>query len=392
MLDRKLETYAQVHAGAVANDASYTPVGVVRNLQWFLTGGAWHFKCQVDLKLLEQQWLEPGDLAILSSESGDRFASLNGILSNIRGNKYMPAQDGQKSFIVEVRLSKVAELTWDAQQVFLQDASTWRLRFILIPPNEKKAIQLLQDMPKLSLLQGMSLTVPRSPKEIRKEMEMRPLMTREEVSARWAASNLTGCCLQAAEAYLHSALMKCESNSAPRRISFDSIVIDEAAQASEPDIVLPTTLARHRAIVVGDHKQLGLGQVVPHQWAFLHGSCHLPRHLCAGPVVPEMNLCAPYASALATTFLERMHQNPRRLSASTMLNMQQLGCRKDLEFLVPSSGASEVPNASQPPELPKLAMVRVEVGGSGVDPSPATAELHLARQEGAGILRIMGCR
>ena len=42
-------------------------------------------------------------------------------------------------------------------------------------------------------------------------------------------------------------------------MSFDSIVIDEAAQASEPDIVLAATSASCRVIVVGDHKQLGLG-------------------------------------------------------------------------------------------------------------------------------------
>ena len=42
-----------------------------------------------------------------------------------------------------------------------------------------------------------------------------------------------------------------------RPVSFDSIVIDEAAQASEPDIVLPATSASCRVIVVGDHKQLG---------------------------------------------------------------------------------------------------------------------------------------
>jgi superfamily I DNA and/or RNA helicase len=41
-------------------------------------------------------------------------------------------------------------------------------------------------------------------------------------------------------------------------VSFDSIVIDEAAQASEPDIVVPATSASCRVIVVGDHKQLGL--------------------------------------------------------------------------------------------------------------------------------------
>ncbi|CAL1145766.1 unnamed protein product [Cladocopium goreaui] len=98
-------------------------------------------------------------------------------------------------------------------------------------------------------------------------------------------------------AYLHTALVKGEPPHVVRPVSFDSIVIDEAAQASEPDIVLPATSASCRVIVVGDHKQLG-------------------------PVVTEHNLCAPYVSALETPFLERLHQNPRRLSTSTMLNMQ----------------------------------------------------------------------
>lgn len=45
-------------------------------------------------------------------------------------------------------------------------------------------------------------------------------------------------------------------------MSFDTIVIDEAAQASEPDIVLPASGASCRVIVVGDHKQLG--------WVIVH--------------------------------------------------------------------------------------------------------------------------
>ena len=44
----------------------------------------------------------------------------------------------------------------------------------------------------------------------------------------------------------------------------------------------------------------------------------------SGPVVTEHNLCAPYVSALETPFLERMHQNSKRSTTSTMLNEQQL--------------------------------------------------------------------
>eukprot|EP00439_Symbiodinium_sp_Y106_P047197 s1753_g6.t1 len=82
-----------------------------------------------------------------------------------------------------------------------------------------------------------------------------------------------------------------------RPVKFETIVVDEAAQAPEPDVVLPSTCATTRVVVVGDHKQLG-------------------------PVVPERNLCAPYVSILETPFLERMLKNPRRWEASTMLNMQ----------------------------------------------------------------------
>ena len=63
------------------------------------------------------------------------------------------------------------------------------------------------------------------------------------------------------EAYLHTALVKGEPPDVLRPVSFDSIVIDEAAQASEPDVVLPATSAWCRVIVVGDHKQLGRGRM-----------------------------------------------------------------------------------------------------------------------------------
>ena len=61
------------------------------------------------------------------------------------------------------------------------------------------------------------------------------------------------------EAYLHTSVLQGEPPHVLRPVSFDSIVIDEAAQASEPDIVLPATSASCRVIVVGDHKQLGPG-------------------------------------------------------------------------------------------------------------------------------------
>ena len=61
------------------------------------------------------------------------------------------------------------------------------------------------------------------------------------------------------EAYLHTSVLQGEPPHVLRPVSFDSIVIDEAAQASEPDVVLAATSASCRVIVVGDHKQLGWG-------------------------------------------------------------------------------------------------------------------------------------
>ena len=62
-----------------------------------------------------------------------------------------------------------------------------------------------------------------------------------------------------AQAYLHTSMVRGEPPHVDRPVSFDSIVIDEAAQASEPDVVLAATSASCRIIVVGDHKQLGQG-------------------------------------------------------------------------------------------------------------------------------------
>jgi len=453
LLDRKMETYSQVwsriklcqvHAAAMSSEA-YTPATAVNDLKWFRPHGSWHFECQVEVKLSQYQRLQPGDLAVLSLERAGECSTLQGTLLKVKPYK--------KSSIVEVELSKIAELAWQAQDFSLDGTSTWRLHFILIPPNEKKSIQLLQDMPRSCPLQGMRLTIPRSTKEMKREMEMRPLVTISEVKCamqsacasklnekqtvaiqralqrpfsmvqgppgtgktsmlvqcvaallsasrqRWKGDGRILVCApsnhaadhildrlmsagispryvtrvysrfierchgsgykggttklegrfeiqphleehalhwkvgqspkvkflpvgspdtfdrlyEAAElqvlresrivittctnAYLHPSLVRGEPPHVVRPVSFDSIVIDEAAQASEPDIVLPATSASCRVIVVGDHKQLG-------------------------PVVTEHNLCAPYVSALETPFLERMHQNSKRLTTSTMLNEQ----------------------------------------------------------------------
>ena len=54
-----------------------------------------------------------------------------------------------------------------------------------------------------------------------------------------------------ANAYLHSALMQEEKQQILRPVKFDTIVIDEAAQAPEPDVVLPSACATTRVVVVG---------------------------------------------------------------------------------------------------------------------------------------------
>ena len=153
---------------------AYTPATAVNDLKWFRTHGSWHFECEVEVKLSQYQRLQPGDLAVLSLERAGECATLQGTLLKVKPCK--------KSSIVEVELSKIAELAWQAHDFSLDGASTWRLHFILIPPNEKKSIQLLQDMPRSCPLQGMRLTIPRSTKEMKREMEMRPLVTISEAT------------------------------------------------------------------------------------------------------------------------------------------------------------------------------------------------------------------
>ena len=171
----------EVHAAAVSSDA-YTPAAAANDLKWFRTRGARHFECQVDVKLSQYQWLQPGDLAVLSlAQRSGKYASLQGTVVKIRGkSSTVPLEGGQKRFIIEVELSEIGELAWHAQEAFLDRASNWHVHFILIPPNEKKSIQLLQDMPRSCPLQGMRLTIPRSTKEMKKDMEMRPLVTVSE--------------------------------------------------------------------------------------------------------------------------------------------------------------------------------------------------------------------
>eukprot|EP00434_Breviolum_minutum_P034003 symbB.v1.2.030092.t2/scaffold3348.1/size58710/2 len=469
MLDRRIETYAQVwsrirscqvHAAAVSSDA-YTPKSDVNQLKWLQTKDTWHLECEVDVQLSEYQWLQVGDLAVLSSGSGDSIVVLHGIINHAKAEKSLCGQQENgckwQKFSVSIELSEVSQHARSYQEALWNSSTKCSLYFILVPSNEKKSIQLLRDMPKSPPLNGMRLTLPRSSQEMKREVEMRPLATLEQVSQvmrksaarvehaglnekqqlavqrglqkpfsmvqgppgtgktsflvqfvvsamsapreRWQSGRILVCApsnhaadqilerlisetdiptyyitriysrfiertngslykggswrvergfeiqphleehalhwkvnekphvkhsyscsrkafdqaYEAAElrvlqdsrivittcanAYLHTALMQGEPPHVERPVKFDTIIIDEAAQASEPDVVLPSTCAACRVVVVGDHKQLG-------------------------PVVPERNLCSPYVNALEMPFLERMMKNPRRLLSSTMLNLQ----------------------------------------------------------------------
>ncbi|CAK8997554.1 unnamed protein product [Durusdinium trenchii] len=174
-LDRKVEIYSQVwsrikscqvHAAAVASGDAYTPASRVSNIKWFQADGQWTFRCDVDVKLSESQWLQPGDLAVLTAERGaasaasrpDAAATLQGLVRSVRAAqraRATEAKDEGRRLCVEVELSKVAQLARDVQKPFLDVAEVWQLYFILVPSNEKKSIQLLQDMRKSPPLQGM---------------------------------------------------------------------------------------------------------------------------------------------------------------------------------------------------------------------------------------------
>lgn len=87
-------------------------------------------------------------------------------------------------------------------------------------------------------------------------------------------------------------------------LAFRSVIVDECAQATEPEVVLPLLRAQDRAILIGDHKQLG-------------------------PVVTEHNLCKAYLVMLERPILERLanrkpasKEGPGRSLVSTMLKKQ----------------------------------------------------------------------
>ncbi|OLQ15466.1 Regulator of nonsense transcripts 1-like [Symbiodinium microadriaticum] len=462
VMDRRLEDYSQlwsrirtcqVHAAAVCSSV-FRPHGGAREPRWREADRKWCFQCRVDVFLAEGQWLYPGDLAVLSCEREDRILELRGVILEAKvDGKCGDGSQHATSFTVEVELSQNACFLKESCACFSGTDISYRMYFISVPLNEKKSILLLKSIPDSPPLQAMRLTVPRSAQQQKRESEMRPLLTVNQVNSALAqpeysfqsrkeglnekqsmalkrglqrpfsmvqgppGTGKTSLLVQYVVIALstmrrnerilvvapsnqavdhllqrlsqdtgipahyitrvysrsiekeHGSTYKATFNSeraerkfdvradleeyalhfkmsqppyAPRnqaaqgsrdqktlsanyekaeelvlkqsrivlttctngylhaalsRIWFHTVVIDEAAQASEPDVVLNSTWATHRLVVVGDHQQLG-------------------------PVVPEMNLDPAYVLALETPFLERMMQNPCRLKASTMLEVQ----------------------------------------------------------------------
>ena len=474
IMDRRLEKYSelwarvrtcQVHAAAV-NGSSYTRPARVDSITWRKDGATWYFKCRVEVPLAQYQRLHEDDLAVLTCQHQDRILELRGVIAEawvVRWRKAHDQPSGAQAFMVEVKLSQACYALKETHSTCVGVGATFNLYFIFVPRNEKKSIRMLQAIPKTPPLQGMPLTSTRTTVQQKRELEMRPLLTVQQVKltldkpeyrvqsckglndkqllalkrglqqpftmvqgppgtgktsllerfivaavsivpgkaggdrprilvcapSNQAADHLLDRLIRdtdipdhyitrvysrsieqedgstyanrnsrserkfdiqshlreyalhekvsrashvssghaelstvhpardrahemaekkvleqsyivittCANSYLHTSLSRGEQQDKVRPISFHTAVIDEAAQASEPDVVLAATLAAQRIVVVGDHQQLG-------------------------PVVPERNLCAAYVSALETPFLERMTQNPRRLRMSTMLDVQ----------------------------------------------------------------------
>ncbi|CAK0795438.1 unnamed protein product [Prorocentrum cordatum] len=132
-------------------------------------------------------------------------------------------------------------------------------------------------------------------------------------------------------AFLHTALTKGKVTKMTRTVPFATVIVDEAAQASEPDVVLPSLLAEDRVVVVGDHKQLG-------------------------PVIPEKNMCKAYVNALEMPFIERILKGgAERARANTSLNRQYRMAPTIRSF--PSkqfySGILQDELPREPPSLPR---------------------------------------
>lgn len=88
----------------------------------------------MDVKLSESQWLQPGDLAVLTAERGaasaasrpDAAATLQGLVRSVRAAqraRATEAKDEGRRLCVEVELSKVAQLARDVQKLGVFDES-----------------------------------------------------------------------------------------------------------------------------------------------------------------------------------------------------------------------------------------------------------------------------
>lgn len=110
----------------------------------------------------------------------------HGTISHAKAEKSLCGQQENgckwQRFSVSIELSEVSQYARSYQEALWNSSAKCSLYFVLVPPNEKKSIQLLRDMPKSPPLNGMRLTLPRSSQEMKREVEMRPLATREQVT------------------------------------------------------------------------------------------------------------------------------------------------------------------------------------------------------------------
>ena len=192
VMDRRIEAYSriwtrirtcQVHATAASSDA-YTPPSPARHVRWVRKDNEWHFQCQVDVLLSPCSWVRQGDLAVVRLEREEKVVDLRGTV--LQAKPYPKARDrddssAEKTFNVQVELCENSQTLREELAIFVDAVAAPGLYFISVQGNEKKSIQMLETIPASPPLQNMRLTVPRTSQQQKRELEMRPLMTPEQV-------------------------------------------------------------------------------------------------------------------------------------------------------------------------------------------------------------------
>lgn len=188
-LDCQLNTYAsiwskirlcQVHAAAASNAPFVPPMQAASaSVIWRqANNGRWYCKCDLIQSPEPTQWIGFEDMVIVHCLAGGEHVFLYGLLQNWKeGN----ASNSGKTLAVEIALSDIGNLIRDMQHVTLQSCTSLEVQIIPVSPNEKKSVHLLQALPKYPLLGGLNLTAFSTNHQRKKEMELRPLATREQV-------------------------------------------------------------------------------------------------------------------------------------------------------------------------------------------------------------------